>query len=338
MGGHVALPAALSAAEAEHWVATALTFFAALPPKMGLAPIGPGSGTPGTARPARPSVENPHGCGYHPSMIDAFASAVALVLVATLVLVVWRLLRGPPRGVASRAGRVALALLVAVVLTAFGAYRVMSSRSYQTLGTLVPRVATSAKVVALTFDDGPSLAYDAQVLAALHRYHARATFYVVGSRAERDPAALRTLVAAGMEIGDHTWPHRRLVFVSESAVAQQIEPTDRVIRAAGYRGPVTVRPPNCKKLVAAPYYLWRHKRTTVTWDLEPDSIGGIAGDPVAMLEYVTAHVRPGSIILMHAEDPSRAVSRRALPLILRRLSAEGYRFVTVTQLMAAAQH
>lgn len=269
-------------------------------------------------------------------MIDAFASVVALVLVTTVVLVVWRLLRGKPRGLGSRSGRVVVVLLIAAAVTAFVAYRVMNSRTYQTMGTLVPRVATSAKVVAVTFDDGPSPAYDAQVLAALRRYDARATFYVIGSQAERDPAALRTLVAAGMEIGDHTWSHRRLVFVSGSAVAEQIEPTDRVIRAAGYQGPITVRPPNCKKLVAAPYYLWRHHRTTVTWDLEPDSVASIAGDPVAMLEYVTARVRPGSIILMHVEDPSRTASRRALPMILKRLSGEGYRFVTVSQLMAAA--
>ena len=117
-------------------------------------------------------------------------------------------------------------------------------------------------------------------------------------------------------------------------VADEVERTDSVIRAAGYGGPILFRPPYCKKLVSAPYYLWRHGRITVTWDLEPDSESPAVGDPQAMVRYVLANVRPGSIILLHPWGQSRDASRRALPLILEALAARGYSFVTVSELLA----
>jgi peptidoglycan/xylan/chitin deacetylase (PgdA/CDA1 family) len=144
---------------------------------------------------------------------------------------------------------------------------------------------------------------------------------------------LRRLVSAGHEIGNHTYTHPRLVGVSVERVAAEVERADAVIRAAGCEGSILFRPPYCKKLLSAPYYLWRHGRTTVTWDLEPDSMGSIAGDPRAMTRYVTANVRPGSIILLHPWSKQGDASRRALPLILKALAAQGYRFVTVSELL-----
>ena len=99
-------------------------------------------------------------------------------------------------------------------------------------------------------------------------------------------------------------------------------------------GPIYLRPPNGKRLLAAPWYLWRHDRTTVMWSLEPDSIGGIADDPDALVAYVRENVAPGDIILLHVMYESREATRKALPRILKALAADGYRFVTVSQLLA----
>jgi len=96
---------------------------------------------------------------------------------------------------------------------------------------------------------------------------------------------------------------------------------------------VTFRPPGCKRLLTTPLYLARTGRTTLTWDLEPDSIASIADDPDAMVKYVVEGARPGSIVLMHIMYDSRAASRKALPRILQQLTAEGYRFVTVSDLL-----
>lgn len=262
-------------------------------------------------------------------------TGIALVAVLAAGLVwLWRRLRGPARSWARAAMRLTGCALVALAAVAAAAYVVMDSRTFQVAGVLVSRVPTGERAVALTFDDGPAPEYVQEVVGDLARYHARGTFFVIGSVARDRPGTLRRLVAAGEEIGNHSYTHPRLVGVSVGRVATEVERTDAVIRAAGYEGPIYFRPPYCKKLVSLPYYLWRQGRTTVTWDLEPDSIGSLAGDPQAMTSYVVANVRPGSIILLHPWSGEGAASRRALPLILAALAAKGYRFVTVSELLA----
>ena len=201
-------------------------------------------------------------------------SGVALVTALTAGLTwLWRRVRGPARTSRGAVLGVAAWTLVAVAAVSAASYWLMSSRTLQLAGELVSRVPASERAVALTFDDGPDPAHVDAVLADLERFDARATFFVVGAAAEDHPAALRKLVAAGQEIGNHSYSHPRLVGVSPGRVAEEVERTDGVIRAAGYDGPILFRPPYCKKLVSAPYYLWRHGRTSVTWDLEPDSDG-----------------------------------------------------------------
>ena len=201
-------------------------------------------------------------------------------------------------------------------------------------GEMVTRVDTADKVVALTFDDGPTPAYTAGVLGVLAAHDARATFYLTGREAKADPADVRAIVAAGHELGNHTYDHGRLYFLPASTVADQVERTDAVFREAGYTAPTTFRMPGCKRLVTTPLYLARTGRTTVLWDLEPDSIAKIADDPYAMIRYVADGVRPGSIVLMHVMYDSRSATREALPHILEELTARGYRFVTVSELLA----
>ena len=262
-----------------------------------------------------------------------------LLLVAGLTIVgltLWRLLAGRAHGPGRRVVRLGVVLLVAVILAGFGAYRLMNARSFQLLGRQVAHVTTDQKMVALTFDDGPASEYVDAVLADLKRYQARGTFFVVGAAAQKNRLALRALVAAGQEIGNHSFTHPRLVFVSTATVAREVESTDGVIRSAGYRGPILFRPPYGKRLLSASSYLWRHGRTTAMWSVEPDSRAAIANDPQAMAKYVAGIVRPGSIVLLHVWSAGNSASRAALPLILEALTKKGYRVVTVTELLDGA--
>jgi peptidoglycan/xylan/chitin deacetylase (PgdA/CDA1 family) len=261
----------------------------------------------------------------------------ALLVAAALATALWFLQRrlfGPSGSRPRVALRLTAVVLIALALVAFGAFRLSRARGFQLAGDLVTHVDTGEKVVALTFDDGPQPAYTQNVIDTLKAHDAKGTFFVIGRDAAASPDSLRKLVAAGEEIGNHTWSHPRLLAMSQATIAGQIERTDAVIRAAGYGGPIFVRPPNGKRLLAAPWYLWRHGRITVMWSLEPDSIAGIADDPDAMAAYVREHVRPGDIVLMHVMYQSRSASRAALPRILEALAADGYRFVTVSQLLA----
>ena len=220
-------------------------------------------------------------------------------------------------------------VLVVLTVAALGGYRLMSSRTFQLFGGLVDRVDTTEKVVALTLDDGPS-GLTPEVLQTLEDADVPVTFYVTGRELEERPELGRAMVEAGHELGNHTASHRRMIFVGGGTVAEEIEHTDAAIRAAGFDGEITFRPPYGKKLVALPRYLADHDRTTVMWDVEPDSE---AADTDTIVRTALEQTRPGSIVLLHVMYPSRATSLAAIPGIVDGLRAKGYRFVTVSELL-----
>ncbi|AHH17955.1 putative polysaccharide deacetylase [Nocardia nova SH22a] len=231
----------------------------------------------------------------------------------------------------SRVLRTAAIVITIAAVLSIGTYVLMNSRTHQLAGRLVHRVDTARKVVALTIDDGPT-GRTPEILETLAAQHVPATFYLVG----RDLAAHREygarIAAAGHEIGNHSYTHRRLVFVTPGTVAAEVERTDTEIARTGYRGPVTFRPPYGKKLVALPRYLSHHDRTTVMWDVESDSTGG--ADTGTIASKTVNGVRPGSIILLHAMYQPAALA--AIPRIVTELRSRGYDFVTVSQLITGS--
>ena len=266
--------------------------------------------------------------------LDVIAVVLAAVVLTWLVWFVWTVVRGHQHSRGWQAGRIAVAFVVALVLVVWGTYWLMDSRTFQVMGAHVSRVGTTRKVVALTFDDGPDGAYASQLTDDLQQYGAKGTFYVIGADAAAQPAALRALVAAGEEIGNHSYNHRRLVFVSTTTVRHEVDAADAVIRSAGYTGPITFRPPYAKKLFSYPFEMASAGRTTVMWDLEPDSKSDILNDPRAMTQYVVDGVQPGSIIELHPWGKGNGATRTALPLIMAALRQRGYWFVTVSELLA----
>ena len=230
----------------------------------------------------------------------------------------------------------AVTLTVAVMLigSTLLLWRISRSTTFQFLGQIVPRVNTSQKVVALTFDDGPTTEVTEQLLATLAEQGVHATFFVIGAELEQNLAEGKKIVAAGHELGNHSYHHDRMIFVTPSFVAQEIEETDTVIRAAGYQGEIHFRPPFGKKLFALPYYLSKTTRKTIMWDVDPDSYPEIAADSDKIAAYVSSKVRPGSIVLLHVMYPSRRESLKAVSKIIEQLKAEGYTFKTVSELMA----
>lgn len=217
---------------------------------------------------------------------------------------------------------------------AIALWQVSISLTFQFFGVIVPRVNTSEKVVALTFDDGPTTSGTHEILRVLHEMNVKATFFVVGAELERNMEAGRMIVAAGHELGNHSYSHTRMILVTPSFVRQEIEKTDRLIREVGYSQEINFRPPYGKKLLTLPYYLSKTGRKTIMWDVEPDSHPQIANDPRRIVEAVRSRVRPGSIILLHVMYPSRKQSLKAVQGIIESLEQEGYRFATVSELLA----
>lgn len=229
------------------------------------------------------------------------------------------------------------AVAASLVVGAVALWQISRSRTFQFFGQLVPRVNTSQKVVALTFDDGPTPEATDQILSALEGEHVRATFFVTGAELEKNMAEGRRLVAAGHELGNHTYSHERMVLVTPSFVRREVERTDELIREAGHRGEIHFRPPYGKKLFVLPYYLSRTGRKSITWDVEPESHPEVAADSDKIAEHVLSRARPGSIIILHVMYGSRVESLKAVKKIVAGLKAQGYSFKTVTELLAAGE-
>ena len=219
-----------------------------------------------------------------------------------------------------------------------GIYMLGKARGFQLFGALVDRVDTGQPLVALTFDDGPTLKYTNPVLAILRDRQVPATFFLTGQEIEENTAQARAIVADGHEIGNHSYSHANMMLALPSTVKNEIERTDAAIRAAGYQGEILFRPPFGKKFVTLPWHLSEHGRTTVMWDIEPESYPDIAEDPEAMTQHILDKARNGSIILLHLMYKSREASREALPRIIDGLRARGFRLVTVSELIRSAGH
>jgi peptidoglycan/xylan/chitin deacetylase (PgdA/CDA1 family) len=262
--------------------------------------------------------------------MDLFFFLAALAVVSSILFSGLRIVSRS----ASSLRRALIALPLAFVVVAIGTYRISKSRSFQFFGDSIPRVETAEPIVALTFDDGPTRPYTAPVLNLLRSKGVTATFFLTGAEVTANPVEARAIVAAGHEIGNHSWSHPRMVFMSSKGVKSEIERTDAAIRAAGWSGGIHFRSPHGKRLVTLPLYLQRTNRKNIFFDVEPESDPSIDGDASKIAAHVIDRARPGSIILLHVMYDSREATREALPLIIDGLRKKGLRFVTVSELLA----
>ncbi|WP_260477599.1 polysaccharide deacetylase family protein [Nonomuraea sp. WAC 01424] len=179
------------------------------------------------------------------------------------------------------------------------------------------------KCVALTFDDGPG-PYTKTLLRHLAKYGARATFFVVGQNVGAYPDVVRRTAEAGHEIGNHTWSHPDLTKLSRAAIKSQLTRTDEAVESAAGVTPGLVRPPygaldrDVRRQSHRPLVLW-----------SVDTLDWRHRDSARVARVSLKRVRPGSVVLFHDIHPTTV---KALPRVLKGLSARGYRFVTVSEL------
>ena len=221
-------------------------------------------------------------------------------------------------------------MLFIIIAVCFGLFQVSRSRTFQFSGEIFAEVETDKKIVALTFDDGPTRGHTDEILKILREEDIKATFYVTGSEIEKNPGELEKIIADGHEIGNHSYTHERMVLVTPSFVKSEIETTDALIRKAGWTKEITFRPPYGKKLFALPFYLSRNNRKTITWDVEPEKYFEKSED---FLKYTLDNTKNGSIILLHVMYDSRIESMKSVKPIIENLRVQGFRFLTVSELL-----
>jgi len=180
------------------------------------------------------------------------------------------------------------------------------------------------KYVALTFDDGPHPVYTGPILDILEEKGAKATFFVVGFRAERHPEVLRRMVRLGCEIGNHTWSHADLSKLSDSAIRNELEKTSDAIRAAAGVVPALFRPPyGSIRTSSLPSIPMQETLWTV------DSRDWVSKNAAKVTAAAVNGARNGDIILLH---DFYASTRDALPGIIDGLRERGFTLVTVSTL------
>ena len=121
---------------------------------------------------------------------------------------------------------------------------------------------------------------------------------------------------------------------SQTFIEDEIDRTNALIRDIGFMGDIRFRPPYCKKLLRLPLALAQRDMVSITWDVEPESYGDIASSPERIADYVVDNIRSGSIVLLHPMYDSGENARNAIPMIVRRLRAQGYEFLTVNEMLA----
>ncbi|WP_248925998.1 polysaccharide deacetylase family protein [Paenibacillus hamazuiensis] len=211
---------------------------------------------------------------------------------------------------------------------------VKNRQYYESTGEVVWNVPTAEKVISLTFDDGPHPEDTAQILDLLKMYHAHATFFIVGNKAERNPELLKRELAEGHELANHTYSHpyfRRST--PKETILRELEQTQETInRIAGVKTNL-FRPPGgfySDKLVQT---VRQSGYTVVLWSWHLDTEDWKSPGVQRIASNVLNHVRNGDIVLFHDWVEGKSDTIDALKLILPELEKRGYRFVTVSELL-----
>jgi peptidoglycan/xylan/chitin deacetylase (PgdA/CDA1 family) len=196
--------------------------------------------------------------------------------------------------------------------------------------------APDQKAVALTFDDGPSPVYTAQIMALLKLYQAHGTFFVMGHRVEQYPGLVQALFKAGHEVGNHSFSHPRLTKIAQLSREQELERTALDLNLLGCpQSQGLFRPPYSAYDDRLKAYLAHTHRRLVLWSIDSGDWRGLAAP--AIIKNVLSRVRNGAIIIFHDSCENARADRHptveALSIILPALKAAGYRMVTVSQLL-----
>jgi len=217
----------------------------------------------------------------------------------------------------------------------------LAPQKNQTLDFAVPRQfsgqiiheatppAGAEKVIALTFDDGPWENTTEQVLSILKQNDIKATFYMVGQAVQEHPEIAKQVAEAGHAIGNHTWRHLMEDMDELTAAAEMGNAARLIYQATGVRTAL-MRPPGGNLTGSLVPYAQKKGYSINIWSA--DSSDYYLSTPL-IIDNVLSNSKPGGIVLMHDGGGDRSQTVEALPQIISSLQKQGYKFVTVPELM-----
>ncbi|MBE6613776.1 MAG: polysaccharide deacetylase family protein [Ruminococcaceae bacterium] len=187
------------------------------------------------------------------------------------------------------------------------------------------------KKIALTFDDGPHPVYTREILEILDSYGIPATFFIIGVNAEQYPELVQAELAAGHEIGNHTYRHLNLQREAYETVRGEILETENLLGEMTEQRLHLFRPPGglyCDAVCRAAAEL---EYTVILWSVDTRDWAHPSVEDI--VENVMTNADSGDIILFHDYVSGHSPTPEALRRILPELIARGYQFVTVSELL-----
>ncbi|MGF7048147.1 polysaccharide deacetylase family sporulation protein PdaB [Paenibacillus sp. DS2015] len=208
---------------------------------------------------------------------------------------------------------------------------------YTQQGSIIKRVQTDHRWIALTFDDGPDPQETIEILDILKQYQAKATFFVVGEQVTKYPDIIRREVSEGHELANHTYSHTNFNHLSKEQVKQEIVKSENEILSITGRQTTLFRPPggyyNDLIMMTAEQLGY----SVILWTWYQDSKDWSKPGVHQIVKRVISNAHPGDIVLFHDRISGKSQTANALKVILPELQKQGYRFVTISQLMDSNQ-
>jgi peptidoglycan/xylan/chitin deacetylase (PgdA/CDA1 family) len=189
--------------------------------------------------------------------------------------------------------------------------------------------AGAEKVIALTFDDGPWQGTTEQILDILKQNNIKATFFFVGQAIQENPEIAKKVAVAGHAIGNHTWRHL-MDDMDESTAVQELSNTAKLIYQATGARTHLMRPPGGNLGGELVNYAKKKGYLVTMWSA--DTSDYYVSTPL-IIDNALRNAKPGGIVLMHDGGGDRTATVEALPQIISSLRRQGYKFVTVPELM-----
>ena len=227
-------------------------------------------------------------------------------------------------------------VVTAIALDALLIYAVFERRA-PLWGRIVSRGRPRTPAIAITFDDGPTEPYTSQILDVLRAFGARATFFVLGARAQAAPDVVRRAAHDGHEIGNHTWDHAALPLRTPSAMRETICRTSDLVQQITGRRPRVFRAPFGWRNPWLDGAARREGCEPIAWTVGVYDTDRPGVD--AIVDRAIEGFVDGSILLLHdgrSLDPEPDASQvvEALPRIVGAAQRSGFRLLTVSELLS----
>ncbi|WP_051318473.1 polysaccharide deacetylase family protein [Cohnella thermotolerans] len=233
------------------------------------------------------------------------------------------------------AARRLLGALILALLCGFANRPAANSREYyESRGEIVWEVPMDEPLIALTFDDGPDEKTTEQILDLLAQYNAKATFFVVGKRAELYPEVVRREAEEGHEIANHTYTHKYFNRrVQNGDIASELQRTGDMLTELTGQPIRWFRPPGGFYNDTVVRIAREKGYTVVLWSWHQDTRDWISPGVNRIVRKVLGNARNGDIVLLHDHVEGSTQTVQALAQILPELTRRGFRMVTVSELM-----